>query len=184
MKRTVLIGLLLVAWLIVGAKETSAKWKTGDPNCSALAAPDQEDQEAWLAWWGSCITDETQPPLVPPTPEPPPCRSRTFTSGGTCWQKVCLNDFEWILKPCIKTTHLFPHIKSLKVRTDGYLVTIGTKRGMTTKFVRPSQFGLLSLVRAMVHSSKLPTEDILRITPEFWSKQPKVVLTPKPVTRT
>lgn len=185
-QRNILLVLLSLAWLIVSSEETSARWNHDDPACIGANAPDvSKDPEAFFEWWGSCISDEPEPPSPP---EPPVTCDRfdghKFTDpSGKCWKIVCINDDEWKLEPCIKQVLPLPHIQSLIIRTDGYIVAVATSTRRTKEqLIRPSQAKLLYLVRAMIHGSKLPSNEIPKIREDFWSKQKSVALKPKPAT--
>lgn len=186
-QKTILLALLTLAWLIVSSEENLARWKHDDPACIGANAPViSKDPEAFFEWWGSCISDEPEPPSPP---EEPPITCDRFDghrftdSSGKCWKINCINDYEWGLEPCIKQVLPLPYIQSLIIRTDGFKVNVVTSSRKTiNQIVRPSQAKLVYLVRTMIHGSKLPSNEILKIREDFWSKQKSVVLKPKSAT--
>lgn len=187
-QRNIMLVLLSLAWLIVSSEETFARWNHDDPACIGANAPNiSEDPEAFFEWWGGCISDEPEPEPQPPTEPPVTCDrfdGHRFTdSSGKCWKIVCINDYEWKLEPCIKQVLPLPYIQSLIIRTDGFKVNVATSSRKTkNQIVRPSQAKLVNLVRAMINGSKLPSNEILKIREDFWSKQKSVTLKPKPAT--
>ena len=170
-------------WVIASVQTAEARWRFTDPACSGFNAPSiSSDPEKFFEWWGGCI-DDLQEPFGGDTP-PVTCDRmdgrRISDASGRCWRIICLNAYQWRLEPCIKMVSVRPGIASLFVTTSGFRTLIWPLIGKPKEvFVKPSQLNLVHLVRAAVTQTRLPSDDIFKVRPDFWSslKGGKIMVT-------
>ena len=183
-RSVVLVVLSFLCCLTLGAKEASAQWKSQDPGCSGLNRPSlhgPEDLERFLNWFDKC-SGSTQPDI---DTGDPPCdwdvdRTYTYTENGRCYRVVvhCLhNRLSFYVRPCIKQVFPPPFISALTITSEGYTAEVAASSRNTNKqVVRPGQVSLVNLVRAMMHGAKLPSNDITKVSQEFWANQKNLTL--------
>lgn len=169
--------LYTVAFLIIGigsvSQSAEARWRSDDPNCTGLHAPNiAADPEGFFEWWGGCIDDLAEPPRA--TQPPITCDrldgKRISDASGRCWRIACISAFQWRLEPCIRMATIRPGIAELAITTSGFSATVSPLTGKPREVhVKPSQIKLIHLLRAAVAQTRLPSDDLLRIRPDFWS---------------
>jgi len=187
---TGLVTLLAIMLVLTGFQVASARWKTEDPKCSRFnnaGIPDiRIDTEGWFDWWSDCIDNEPDSGPGGVDPPPPLCkngeRSEYIDSESRRWWRVC-EDGRYKFYP-IRVPRAWegvtPRIQAITLRMDGYTVLVATARGNREQTVSPRAIRLVHLVRAMMHGSKLPAENLRAVSPAFWAGLPRVILKPAP----